>query len=208
VINLAILHDGSPTEVETYAAAFREIESLAEVTQENIPYGDLYEVGGLGLSSPVCRKNENILGSPNTFSKWDPQALRKGFEVFAEFTAQEPFTTGALLMESYGRKGPSEVPVESTAVAPEERRRHLLTSPMLWWAGDDGQNEATALNAAAKIQRAIRNDEEPHSYVNYAVGGESLEEVYGREWERISKLRDLKKKWDPSNRFGFYAPIN
>lgn len=207
IIQLALLNDGSPSAIEEYATAFRNLEPLAEATQNGIAYNELYVVGGLGLDSPVCRKNENILGSPNSFTKWDPQAMRKGFEVFAEFTAQEVFATSAWLMESYGRKGPKSVDEESTAVAPEERRRHLLTSPMLWWAGDDSENEKTALEAGKRIQESIRSEEEPHSYVNYAIGGESLQEVYGKEAERIQKLKDLKKKWDPSNKFGFYAPI-
>lgn len=207
VINLALLHDGSPTAIDAYAAAFRSLDPLAEFTQTNIPYNELYDVGGFGLSSPVCRKNENILGTPNSFTKWDGKAMRKGFKHFAKLTAEEPFTTSAWLMESYGRKGPQSIDEESTAVAPEERRRHLLTSPMLWWQGDDSKDEKKALEVGKQIQEAIRPKGEPHTYVNYAVGGEPLSEMYGREKDRMKKLKDLKKKWDPRNKFGFYAPI-
>jgi hypothetical protein len=44
------------------------------------------------------------------------------------------------------------------------------------------------------------------AYVNYAYGGEPLEEIYGEKW-RLDKLRRLKKEYDPLNRFRFYAPI-
>lgn len=44
------------------------------------------------------------------------------------------------------------------------------------------------------------------AYVNYAYGGETLEEIYGEKW-RLDKLRRLKKEYDPENRFRFYAPI-
>lgn len=164
-------------------------------------------MGGFGLTSPVCRKNENIFGTPNSFTKWDGKAMRKGFKKFAKLTSEDPFTTSAWLMESYGRKGPQSIAEESTAVAPEERRRHLLTSPMLWWKGDDSKDEKKALKVGKEIQEAIRPKGEPHTYVNYAYGGEPLQETYGREKERINKLKDLKKKWDPRNKFGFYAPI-
>lgn len=207
IINLSISNDGSPSAIDAYAAAFRSLSPLADATQTAIPYNELYVVGGLGLESAVCRKNENILGAPNSFTRWDPEAMRRGFEYFANFTAEEVFATSAWLMESYGRKGPMSVDEESTAVAPEERQRHLLTSTMLWWAGDDSENEQKALEAGKQIQEAIRSEEQPHSYVNYAVGGESLQETYGRDQKRITKLKNLKKKWDPSNRFGFYAPI-
>jgi len=44
-----------------------------------------------------------------------------------------------------------------------------------------------------------------HSYVNYAYGGESLEDLYGVE--NLERLSKLKRAYDPGNRFGFYAPI-
>lgn len=44
-----------------------------------------------------------------------------------------------------------------------------------------------------------------HSYVNYAYGGESLEDIYGKE--NLERLKKLKKEYDPENKFGFYAPI-
>jgi hypothetical protein len=46
-----------------------------------------------------------------------------------------------------------------------------------------------------------------HAYVNYAFGDETLQEMYGHEPWRVSKLKDLKKKYDPSGKFNFYAPI-
>jgi hypothetical protein len=44
--------------------------------------------------------------------------------------------------------------------------------------------------------------EEIHVYVNYALGDERLEEMYGlEEW-------GLKRMCDPEGNFGFYAPIH
>lgn len=45
-----------------------------------------------------------------------------------------------------------------------------------------------------------------NTYVNYAYGDESTEMMYGGGW-RERKLRDLKEKWDPHGRFGWYHPI-
>jgi hypothetical protein len=44
-----------------------------------------------------------------------------------------------------------------------------------------------------------------HAYVNYAYGGESLEEIYGND--RLERLLDLKRKSDTYNKFGYYAPL-
>jgi hypothetical protein len=46
-----------------------------------------------------------------------------------------------------------------------------------------------------------------NAYVNYAFGDETVEQLYGHEKWRIDKLRALKAKYDPLNRFNYYAPI-
>jgi len=43
------------------------------------------------------------------------------------------------------------------------------------------------------------------SYVNYAYGEETIEEMYGAE--NLGELRRLKKIYDPKNHFRYYAPL-
>jgi hypothetical protein len=45
------------------------------------------------------------------------------------------------------------------------------------------------------------------AYVNYAFGGEALLALNGYEPWRAKRLEELKKKYDPWGKFGFYAPI-
>jgi len=47
----------------------------------------------------------------------------------------------------------------------------------------------------------------PDSYVNYANGFEGPEEWYGNAPWRLERLRGLKAKYDPNNRFRFFNPI-
>ncbi|KAL4946803.1 hypothetical protein BDV06DRAFT_229681 [Aspergillus oleicola] len=42
-------------------------------------------------------------------------------------------------------------------------------------------------------------------YVNYALGDESLQQIYGAE--KLPRLSNLKRKYDPDNVFGFHHPI-
>jgi hypothetical protein len=46
------------------------------------------------------------------------------------------------------------------------------------------------------------------TYTNYGFGDESLESQYGYEPWRLAKLRSLKKKFDPKNKFSYYNGIN
>lgn len=59
--------------------------------------------------------------------------------------------------------------------------------------------------------RALLDDGEPerplNAYVNYAYGDETLEQMYGYEPWRLTKLKALKKKYDRMNSFRFYNPI-
>lgn len=65
---------------------------------------------------------------------------------------------------------------------------------------------------AGKNLRQILQDasgrEEMHSYVNYAHGDETLQEMYGFADWRLEKLRTLKGLYDPDGKFSFYAPIH
>lgn len=111
--------------------------------------------------------------------------MRKGFDLFDELTSDPAFATSAWLLESYGRKAVREFAGDN-AVALEERELHILTSPILWWKADDVRDMKKAMGFGEKMQDAVRRgsceqEEKVHTYVNYAVGGEPLGEVYGRD---------------------------
>ncbi|KAJ1322929.1 fumiquinazoline A oxidase [Microdochium nivale] len=210
VINIQLFSAGTATSIDAYIAAFRALGPAASFAAHDIPYGDIFTTAGLGVDNPVCRKEANLLALPSSVDRWDPAAMRAGFTLFADFTRSpmSPFGTSIWLIESYGRKGVRDVPVDSAAVPAEERERHILHSPILWWDGSSEQEREQVREWAARYQAAVApRDAEPHFYVNYAQGGEALDLVYGKDQERLERLRRLKKEWDPDNRFGFYNPI-
>lgn len=43
-------------------------------------------------------------------------------------------------------------------------------------------------------------------YMNFAIGDEKPEEIYGDE-KRLARLRALKAKWDPEGYFNCYNPF-
>ena len=76
----------------------------------------------------------------------------------------------------------------------------------------DPSLDAGAIAWGEQNRRMILESETPRLplrvYVNYAFRNEPLESMYGYEPWRIEKLRALKKKYDPENRFAYYLPIS
>lgn len=204
-----MFYQGYNPSADAYKSVFEALGPVFTAATRDIEYKYIYNISGLGISSSVCRKNKNLAGFPNSFTKWDPRAMLAGFRIFSEFSALDKYNTSAWIFESYGRGHVKAVPASENAVAPEERFLHLLTSPLFWWSGEDEEDRATAFSYGYRIQKVIRGDSAapPHAYVNYAIGHEPLPEVYGRDVARVARLERMKAAYDPDNRFGFYMPI-
>lgn len=56
------------------------------------------------------------------------------------------------------------------------------------------------------LWRGSEPDRRPTTYINYAVGNEPLESIYGYDGQ-LPKLRALKAKYDPQNKFRWYNPV-
>lgn len=151
----------------------------------------------------------NLLTYPNSVASWDPAAMRAGYDLIAEAVSDPRLVNAFWILESYGRKGPQSFPPGYSAVAPEERDYHILMSMSFSWVGEgDGEVAEAAKKYADAIREVSRSDVTPaHTYVNYSPGDASLAEIYGRDQNRLKKLKALKKQWDPKNKFGFYNPI-
>lgn len=139
------------------------------------------------------------------------EGLREAFTVFGDVSLDPRFANSVLLLENYGMKGVRAIDPKDTSLSPQERENPILVSPSLWWKGDDEGTAREAREYVEKIKNAFykgvdRYGGKRHSYVNYASGTESKEEMYGYDG-RLDTLRKLKKKWDPKNRFRFYNPI-
>ncbi|KAF2036502.1 FAD-binding domain-containing protein [Setomelanomma holmii] len=211
IVAYTVAYEGSEADAEPYAAQFKAIGPISTTVSTNVNYVELYTVTGNNLGSQACVRNDNILGAGTSLPAWDLVGVRKAFTIFGNLTADARFANSITLLENYGMQGVRAVDPATTALAPEERERPVLASPVLWWEGD---NEKTTQDAYAYVS-AMRNalytgmdkaNQKRHCYVNYANGEEKKPEMYGYD-ARLEKLTALKKEWDPKNKFGFYNPI-
>jgi hypothetical protein len=210
VVAYTVAYEGSEADAEPYAAQFKALGPLS-VTVSNVDYVELYTATGNSLASQPCVRNNNLNGAGTSLPAWDLQGVRTAFSIFANLSADSRFTKSITLMENYGMKGVRAVNPSSTALALEEREYPILASAIIWFEGDDEQTAKEAAVYVEAVRDALymgvdKSNKKRHCYVNYANGGEKQPELYGYDW-RLDKLTNLKKKWDPENRFGFYNPI-
>lgn len=203
-----VAYEGSEADVASHVAPFLALNPLSTTLTPDVAFADLYTVTGNGKDSGVCIKDNNILGSGASLLAWNTTDLRSAYNIFSKLTADSRFSTSAMLLESYGLNGVRAVDPASTALAPKERERPILTTPVVWWAGNYAKTRDEAYAYAKSIRDALYTGVslKRHAYVNYAVGDETVEEMYGYEKWRLEKLRQLKAKWDPQNTFKWYNP--
>lgn len=88
----------------------------------------------------------------------------------------------------------------------------LLTpsSSVLAVYAPDPSLDSLAISWARQIRDLMQSGQpgrQLNAYVNYAFGDETQQEVYGYEPWRLQRLRGLKSKYDPQQRFSYYEPI-
>lgn len=205
------MYEGSEADAEPYAAQFKALGPALTTVLTEVKYEDLYKVTGNGRDDPACVDKRNIAGTGISLPSWNPQDIRAAITILTNITADARFSSSFLLMENYGMQGVRAVDPALTSLPVEERQLPILAGPAMWWDGDDEQDVKDAYAYIDAISDALfasvdKSKSKRHIYVNYAMGGESRQQVYGYDW-RLEKLAKLKKEWDPQNRFGYYNPV-
>ncbi|KAK5112179.1 hypothetical protein LTR85_011612 [Meristemomyces frigidus] len=210
VVAYQLSYLGTADEVEPYVARFRQASPISVTTAENVAYKDYYIATSNGYNQTACQKDKNISGYAISLRKYNKVAIRKTFGYFSNLTADARFNTSVWLLESYGSRGVWAQNYSATAVAPAERNLPVLTVPITWWAGNSTEARQKAETYGKLMRGALaagdhETSNSSHVYLNYAIGDESLEQVYGVE--NLPKLQALKRRYDPANKFGFYMPL-
>jgi hypothetical protein len=145
-------------------------------------------------------------------------AMANMVERFSDLvTTREEFAGSFIMIEQYPCRAVRGVDEKRSAIP--WRHHNLLVAPALLYPSLNTSTTPPSHNKALD-ELAVKAGEEMrailvdgakengghYSYVNYAYGGETEEEMYGKE--NTKKLRKLKKIYDPDGRFGFYGPID
>ncbi|KAE8148887.1 hypothetical protein BDV25DRAFT_141374 [Aspergillus avenaceus] len=186
------LHDLGPVVSEAHAGPYTSVSSWTE----------------FNLGSRACGKGgPSMIRFPINLKQYDIPTQRAAFNALAKGTLEHPgLQHSTIMLEGYSVQAVKAVDEVSSAYA--HRADHLLVSPVIIYMNETDRAPALEFGDQLRsIFHAGSGESELHAYVNYAAGTEALETMYGYEPWRQSKLSALKKKYDPTNRFGFYAPI-
>lgn len=198
---------------------YHDLKPLA-VLKETGTYRDVPRWLQINADGPVCNSQTLLPGAgtirfPVDVKAYDLDALAAAVEKFVELTTTvAEFRASFFMIEQYATHTVQDIPSSDSAFASRDAR--LLLAPAFFYPSlvvESGErNEALdemALQYGQEIRGILvegaRKSGRSHSYVNYAFGGESEKEIYGKD--KIERLRELKGVYDPENRFGFYAPI-
>ncbi|KAI1767910.1 FAD-binding domain-containing protein [Hypoxylon sp. FL1150] len=198
---------GPASEAEEILRPFNAIEAISE-EMGDVPYPEIHGPQKTAASSfpPGPYAMSTVL-----LQTYNITAQRQLYDLFNRNAALYPElgATAILMIEGYATAGVQAIDPASTAY-PHRDEFHLafflvavpersgLLEPAKTWARESWD-----------IWNAGQPTRKPATYVNYATGNEyeSLESIYGYEPWRLERLRALKAKYDPFNRFRYYVPF-
>lgn len=209
IIMWSFAYRGPAEEAERHLAPFNAIESVFEVSGD-VPYSKIPSVQGTGYSDPICQHGSVHSTSTAGLQVYNLTAERLIYDGFKRRVAQDAdLAAGTVIIhEGYSTEGVDAVDPDSSAY-PFRADHHLMLFDAAVPHGQPARQEAAWAWAAEVRDQWNKGqpDRAVHAYVNYATGMETLEERYGHDRWRLEKLRDLKARYDPNNRFRYYNPI-
>ncbi|KAL3952233.1 hypothetical protein ACCO45_013950 [Purpureocillium lilacinum] len=204
-----VMQEGASEVDPSYTAPFTALKPLISGTNQGT-YLDIPSWIGISTDGPTCQKTEQVkMHFPLDLQVYSPAGQRQVYDLFASATRKTPaLNASSLLFEGYSVQGVRAVSSESTAYP--FRANNLIVSPEIKYAPAGPEMDREAIQLGTRLREILHQAsgrKEMDTYVNYAAGVETVQQMYGHEPWRLKKLRDLKRKYDPHGRFNFYAPI-
>ncbi|KAL8929082.1 MAG: hypothetical protein Q9172_000625 [Xanthocarpia lactea] len=198
-----------PEEARSSFDYFNDLHPVAVRKWESLSPTEIQPAASQDIGSGVCAHGQTWRLFPLGLKKYNVNANRQVYDLFRQLVAKHPnFNRTVGQFENYALQGVRAVDPASTAYANRDDDILVSFSPVY---PPSTANDAIAAEYGNKA-RAIWHAGDTRgrnvtAYLNYANGDESLEAVYGYESWRLKRLRALKKRYDPENKFRFYNPI-
>lgn len=209
VIFWTFAYRGSAKAAQKHLAPFNKIKSVYEESGD-LPYPAISVAQETDENSFICQHGYTRVTATAGLQVYNVTSERQIFDGFTKRVVSNPALAagGVVLHEGYATKAVQAQNPDESAY-PFRDDTHLMLVQIIVPPNDPKLEQAGW--EWAKEVRNFWNKGQPNrpvnAYVNYANGFEPLEQIYGHEEWRLKRLRALKAKYDPFNRFRYYNPI-
>ncbi|KAL8648135.1 MAG: hypothetical protein Q9210_005165 [Variospora velana] len=210
VIWWTFAYRGTAEAAQQHLAAFNAIEAVYDEFGD-VPYPEIALAQGNGEDDFICQDNEVRVTATAGLQVYNLTAERLIYDGFKQRVASSPALAAGcgILHEGYSTEAVNSEDPDDSAY-PFRADYHLMLFQLIVPPGYNSSMVDAAWEWAGEV-RAQWNDGQPgrpvNAYVNYANGFEPVEQMYGHEGWRLERLRGLKARYDPGNRFRYYNPI-
>ncbi|KAK1579946.1 FAD binding domain-containing protein [Colletotrichum navitas] len=186
---------------EAGRAAFAPLYALGPIANSSSVAG--YEAWNNG-NDPFCARGDRKPGFSTTINHMQPEKWPEIWDMYTKFQAKAP--NSAILIERYNLTKAQAAPKDSAALQEALRTDAFAQAIVLPWY-PDAALDAEALDFGRKVRDIWSYTETATTnptYVNFAHGDETAEAIYGSS---LSRLRQLKKRWDPLGLFNQWFKV-
>lgn len=201
------IYAGPQQDAEPHLAPFESINSIIR-SENNVPYTEISRLLGGAEDSDLCAKGKKHITSTAGLQVYNISAERLLYDLYNQKVGEHPgLSDTKLVHQGYSVLGVSRQDPDDSAYP--LRDDYLLMYFDATPAADSGLDDFVKewADQSKDIWNEGQPGRKPTTYVNYARGDETLESMYGYEPWRLSKLRELKRRYDPMNKCRFYNPI-
>ncbi|CRG86689.1 hypothetical protein PISL3812_03699 [Talaromyces islandicus] len=209
VVVFYIIQEGVKAVDQVYTKPFQDIGPLSAVSQAGT-YKDLARWTGIALDSPPCQKagfaNPRF---PIYLQTYNVAAQKRAWDMYAPaIRGSSVFNNSIFMFEGYSVEAVHSIPNQQSAFA--FRNENILAAPLINYIPTNATLDQKAADLGSQLRNILfeaSGYQDIRAYVNYAYGNETPQQLYGSEQWRQQRLTSLKQKYDPDNKFSFYAPI-
>jgi hypothetical protein len=199
---------GSAKEAEKLLAPFSAIQTVYTEFGD-VPYPTVANVQGTREQGFLCQHNKIWISSTAGLQVYSLTAEHQIYNGFVKRLKIDPVLGkgGVIVHEGYSTQEVDRINPEVSAY-PFRADHHLNLFNVIIESHSGLEDAAWQWANEVKDQwNGGQPTRLPNAYVNYASGFEPVEQWYGHETWRLQRLRGLKVKYDPHNKFRFYNPI-
>ncbi|RDA83424.1 hypothetical protein CP532_4421 [Ophiocordyceps camponoti-leonardi (nom. inval.)] len=155
-------------------------------------------------SAAACTKGGRKPTWAAGMSRFDPLVFGQVYDLWHEVTQHPGAANSSMLLNWFPMDKARSVPLTGSAVP---FRAEVALFPTLTVAYEDAAFDEAAVEYGRRVRglwRAADGLGRRMTYINNAFGDEPLEVIYGYALDRLQRL---KKRYDPSCRFGRWFPL-